>query len=323
MDEVTVLITSAGSAPAVAVIKALRAQCETDVEIIAVDMDPLSPGFHLSDRSHLVVHPDDDCFIPRMMDICSEEQVSFIFPIIDEELLVFARNRKTFGEKGIRVIVNDAEVIIIANNKLSANEFCLSHGIKIPGRVAAGADPEEQAGDVGYPLIVKPLDGRGSVGVQKIHDREELAFALQRGKGLLVQEFIEGDEYTIDIVASPRGEILQAVPRRRLVTKAGMSYKGKTAKDVELMEYGKTIAREFGVNGPANVQCIVGEGGCYFIELNPKFGAGLPLTVAAGVNVPLLLLKMAMGCEVSTDELDFQDNLYMLRYWQEIFTKEG
>jgi carbamoyl-phosphate synthase large subunit len=149
-----------------------------------------------------------------------------------------------------------------------------------------------------------------------------LEFYKTRFKNFLVQEFIEGQEYTIDIVAGPDGKILQAIPRERMVVKAGMSYKGRTVKDHKLMDYGKWVAGRFRISGPANIQCIANKKDIYLIEVNPKFAAGLPLTVAAGVNVPLILIKLALGIKVGREELEFRDNIYMLRFWEEIFVSK-
>lgn len=318
MGKLNVLITSAGSAPAVSVMKALKAQSEIAVKIIAIDMDPLSSGFFLSEKRYEVPDTNDPGFSPYLLDICRKENIKFIFAIIDEELPVFAGLKDEFQKEGICIIVNDAEVVRVGNDKSRTFQFCLDNGIKIPELVPLPLEREK----ILYPLIIRPLDGRGSVDVFKINDSKELHFFKDYVKNAIIQEFIDGDEYTIDIVASPKGEILQAVPRRRLVTKAGMSYKGKTVKDERLIQYGKTVAKKFRVNGPCNVQCILKGDEIYFIELNPKFAAGLPLTVAAGVNIPLLLLKMAMGRKINNEELEFKDNFYMLRYWEEIFTEK-
>jgi hypothetical protein len=59
------------------------------------------------------------------------------------------------------------------------------------------------------------------------------------------------------------------------------------------------------------------------VEVNPKFAATLPFTVRAGVNMPLLLLKMCLGEQIRRRIDDFEDGLMMLRYWQEVYIPNG
>ncbi len=317
---IRVAVTSAGSAPAVAVIKALRAQRDLDIHITACDMDPLSSGFYLSDKKVLIPGCADSKFADILTALCRKDKIRFLIPIIDEELIIFARNRAKFALPATTVIANNPRTILNAKNKFTAWQTCARNNIAAPSTIRIEDLPDTRR--LHFPLILKPIAGRGSIGIVKIDNQDELDFALAKERGGIIQEFVQGPEYTIDIVADPQGNILQAVPRERVMVKAGMSYKGKTVKDAQLMAFGARAARAFGVNGPANVQCIRSNKGIYLIEVNPKFSAGLPLTVAAGVNIPLILLKLALGIRVAPRELNFTDGLYMLRYWEEIFVPQ-
>jgi carbamoyl-phosphate synthase large subunit len=319
--KVTVAVTSAGSAPAVGVIKALRNQEEIDVHLAAFDMNCLSSGFFLSDSRYIVPSPRDKDFISTILDICKHASIEYVFPIIDEELQIFADNRDSFVSNGIKVIVNSAEVVRTAKNKLLSLSLCRDHGILTPE--VYSEEQVLQKDFEGFPLIIKPLAGRGSVNTHKVKSLIDFQYFYgQFDEQPVIQEFIEGEEFTIDIVADFSGEILTVVPRKRIEVKAGMSYKGKTVRDETLISYGRKVASTFGVNGPANIQCMAADGKVYFIELNPKYGAGSPLTFNAGVNIPLIHLKLAMGKPIREEELEFKDNLYMLRCWQDIFVAQ-
>lgn len=314
---INVIVTSAGSAPAVGVIKALRKQKEIDVKIIAVDMDKLSAGFYLADKSYPVPSSNSADFLPEIKNICERESISIIIPIIDEELPVFAREKDSFNSSGIKVLVNDLEIIERGNDKYKTYNFCEKNNILTANTSLYTKANIEQVNT--FPIIVKPLDGRGSQSLHIVEDQNQLpSLSLINGKFIL-QEFIQGKEFTVDILARPDGKILQAVPRERIMVKAGMIYKGRTVKRQDLMERAKEDAEKFGINGPCNLQFIEKDGKFYLIEVNPKFAAGLPLTVNAGVNIPLLLIKMQQGKEISQQEFDFKDNFYMLRYWEEVY----
>jgi hypothetical protein len=59
------------------------------------------------------------------------------------------------------------------------------------------------------------------------------------------------------------------------------------------------------------------------IEVNPKFATSLPLTVAAGVNLPLHLLELARGELAGPTPLPYTADLLMMRCWEEHFMKDG
>jgi hypothetical protein len=79
------------------------------------------------------------------------------------------------------------------------------------------------------------------------------------------------------------------------------------------------IIKKFGLVPRGNVQCILEGDAICLIEVNPKFPASLAFTVAAGVNAPLLLVKMHLGEEIPPMIGRFRNGLIMLRCWHEVF----
>ncbi len=317
MKKIKVIITSAGSGPGIAVIKALKTQTEIPLEIIAMDMDILSAGLYLSD--HYAVSPsvDDDSFIDFMINYCLDFQIDFIIPILDIETMIFAKNRNKF--KNIchaEVLVNDYNVISKSNDKRNSHQHCLENNILVPKVY----DTEDVISHhTAFPLILKPVSGVGSTGITLVHSERQLASLLPLDKGFLLQEFIEGREYTIDSISDLDGRCLAALPRERLVVKAGQSVKGRTVSTPELLDYGHRIAESFKLKGPGCSQCKVRDGQIYFIEMNSRYGTGVSLSIGAGLNIPLLHLKLSLNMPIGKGELTFKNGLIMIRFWNEIF----
>lgn len=322
MNKINVLVSSSGSTPAISVMKALGRQKELDINIIAVDMSKYSAGFQLVDEHCIVPASNDSGFIPEIKRICKEKDISVVIPIIDEELVVFAAEKEAFNDQlGIKILANDLEVVKRANNKEETAKFCDESGIIYPKTTNAASLEVIEGLVLDFPVIVKPRFGRGSIGIHIINNKKELEnLSDDYKKDAIVQEFIQGTEYTVDILASPDGEILQAIPRERIVVKSGQVFKGRTVKNLKLMNLAKEVAKNFGINGPCNIQFIEKNNKFYLIEVNPKFAAGLPLTVEAGVNIPLLLIQMHLGLKTPQDltqKIGFVDGCYMMRYWEE------
>jgi len=323
MKKINVLISSAGSTPAISVIKALRKQKELDVNIIAVDMGKYSAGFQLADEHCIVPASNDPSFIPKIKEICEEKKISVVIPIIDEELVVFAAEKKAFNDElGVKILVNDLEVIKRAINKEETAKFCKANRIIHPETANLASFDPVKFSNFMFPLLVKPRFGRGSVNIYTVKNLVELRnLPIAVTNDSIIQEFVEGTEYTVDILASLEGKILQAIPRERIVVKAGQIFKGRVVKDQKLMNLAKEVAKKFGINGPCNIQFIGRDSEFHLIEVNPKFAAGLPLTVEAGVNIPLLLIQMHLGLKapqnLTQKEIDFEHGCYMMRYWEE------
>jgi carbamoyl-phosphate synthase large subunit len=318
----TVLVTCAGSMPGVAVINALKEQKELPVRVLGADMSPHSAGFVLADGGHVVPAASKPDFIPRIRDLCRKEGVQVIFPVFDLELQVFADHAKAFASEGIRVVSNPPEVVRLAKDKLLTVRRCEELGVLVP--------PTLLKSDLGrktlppFPLIVKPRSGQGSAGVHVARDQRELDFFADYVENPVIQQCIEGPEFTLDVLTDFEGNLISVVPKERLQVKGGMQVKGRTVKDPQLLDYGADIASKFRVFPRGNIQCIrATDGRLFLIEINPKFAASLPFTVAAGVNAPLLLLKMHLGHKVPPMLGQFTGGLVMLRCWRELYVCES
>jgi carbamoyl-phosphate synthase large subunit len=314
---VAVMVTSAGSAPAVAVIQALREQQEIPVRVVAADMDRLSVGFSLADERVVIPAAGTPEFVERVLEACRQFGVTVVFPIIDEELQLFADAAPQFAAHRIHVVTNPPEVVRVAKDKWLTHEWCLENAVQAPHAWLPNRLPVA----LRYPVIVKPRGGRGSAGVELARDAAELGYHLACGANLMIQEYIDGPEFTVDILADATGRVVSVVPRERLMTKAGMCVKGRTLNASSLLDLSVHVAEAFGLTPRGNVQFKQSrqDSRYYLIEVNPKFGAGLPLTTAAGVNMPLLILKMLAGERIAPMVGQFQNELVMLRHWTEVF----
>lgn len=304
--------------PAAAVIKALRAQARYRLRIGAVDMNEPAVGFCLSDWHERVPGADHPEFVEAMLRLTAERGVAYVFPIIDEELPVWARARARFAAAGVTVFANPPGCVALAQDKWRTAEHCAAHGIAHPTCYTPQA--ARALLPAAYPLFAKPSTGRGSVGAARIDDPEALHLHLRRHPNAIVQTFAPGIEFTTDVLVNDGGGVMAVVPKQRLEVKSGMATKSVTRREPVVSAFAEQVALSFGVRGVANVQTIVGDGGPCLIEVNPKFAASLPLTVAAGVNLPLHLLELARGDRPPDGRLPFRPDLLLLRCWEDHFT---
>jgi len=318
METTKVIITGIGSTTGISVIKGFRKQNKFITKIVGTDINDknMIAGSSFCDSFYTVPKAMDRNYISTLLDICEKEKVQVLIPIIDQELLIVAENKDEFNSRGVTVVISDPETIRICNNKYLTFKFLKDHGFPTANTLIANEikDPDSLV----YPIFVKPLDGISSINAFKVNTPEEFLIAKRKVQNLVVQEYLEGDEYTTDVMADFAGNIFAVVPRQRISTKAGISYKGKTCKDSRLMYLGKQIAESLKIIGPANIQCMVSRDIISYFEVNPRFSGSLPLTIAAGINTPLWILKLLNGETSPNGLLPFKD-VIMTRYWEEIF----
>jgi carbamoyl-phosphate synthase large subunit len=133
---------------------------------------------------------------------------------------------------------------------------------------------------------------------------------------MLIQEYLPGEEYTVDVLSDLSGAPLLAVPRVRLETKDGISSKGRVLRDPEMERLCLEIARHLNLKGPTCMQLKRDEGGrLKFLEINPRIGGGSMFTTLAGVNIPMLLLDLIAGTELA---IPAPNEIVVLRYYEEV-----
>lgn len=313
-----ILISGAGTATCQGVIKGLaRIRDRAELCLHTMDLDEASAGRFLGDCFHRVPAAADDRFLPAVLDIVRREGIDLMVPIVDYEFEKLAAARDDFARAGCRVAIVDPATLEVCNDKLATYRFLRGLGLPTPATeplTSRGTRPGAP------PWIIKPVNGRASLDVYRIETEEELDYHLTRvSSPMLIQEYVAGQEVTIDFLCDFDGRLIGSVPRERLEVKSGLSYKGRTFKDPVLRRYVEELVEHLHYAGPGNIQCMRVDDDYTFIEINPRFSGGLPLTLAAGMNSPAMLVDLHLGHQIDYDPEGYTDDLYMLRYWQEVF----
>ncbi len=151
----------------------------------------------------------------------------------------------------------------------------------------------------------------------------ELAFFLDYVPDPVVQEYLTGAEYTIDMLCDFRGRPLSVVPRERVVIRSGVIDRGRTSGDRSLIDVALACAGALDFVGAVNIQCRVADGRPVIFEINPRFSGGIPLTIAAGADFPRMLVELTLGRDVLPQIGRYQRELWMTSYESSVFVAEG
>lgn len=323
MNNKNVLILSAGRR--VELVKAFKnAQKKLNMQnakVIAVDISKYAPALYFADNFYLVPRVTDIKYIDTIIDIAIKENIDLIVPTIDTELYVLALNKRLIEEKtNAKVLISDKEIIEICNDKNKTIEFLQQNGFDLPNTLNED-DLKNKA--YKFPLFIKPKDGSSSINTFIINDEKELQFFKEYVKEPIIQERIEGNEYTVDVCMDFEGNVISIVPRIRIATRSGEISKGKIDKNNHVIEDVKRLMQTLKPIGHITVQCFLTKDNVIkYIEINPRFGGGAPMSFYAGANSPEFLLRMLNGEELSYYE-GFQDGLVFSRFDDSILIEEG
>lgn len=287
--------------------------------VIVTDVNPLSPTVYVADRSYSVPLSTDPSYLDAVVAICRQERVSLLVPTIDDELTLFANAATRLAAEGIRVAVSPAATTIACDDKLKTWQMLHSFGLPAAPTYLASELPKDAA----LPLFIKPRVGRGGVGAFAVRTPRELAFFSDYVPDAVLQPFLDGPEFTIDVLCGFDGEPLSVVPRERVVIRAGVVDRGRTVRDASLIDLGVRCARALRAVGAINIQCRVVGGQPTVFEINPRFSGGISLTIAAGADFPRMLVLLARGRRVEPAIGGFKEGLWMTSFETSVFVDEA
>jgi carbamoyl-phosphate synthase large subunit len=304
MCNVAITGLNAGDSPApgIPVIRCLREHPEWNGRVVGLAYDALESGAldrDLVSDVFLLPYPKSgkDILLERLGYIREKLPLDVIIPTLDAELLNFIHIREDLEALGIKLFLPSEEQFK-KRSKANLDKLCNEINIRTP-KTRLVTDPSRV--DVRreeLPVMVKGLFYEAYLAYsldEAVHYVHKVA--SRWGYPVLVQEFIEGEEYNAAAVGNGMGQCLGIAEMKKLV----FTDKGKGWACVSIVNQGLTdltrrIVSALKWPGAIEVEAIKAkkDGEFYLIELNPRFPAWIYLAKAAGMNLPHLYLQLAM-----------------------------
>jgi carbamoyl-phosphate synthase large subunit len=285
--------------------------------VIATDVNAYSPAVHVADRAYGVPMATEPGYIDALLEICQAEGVRLVIPTIDDELPFFGAARERFRQAGVFAACSSEATAAACNDKYETCRHLTARGIPAADTYL----PHELPASPVFPLFIKPRIGRGAVDAHVVQDARDLQYYLEHIESPIVQEYLSGPEFTIDVLCDPRGRPISIVPRERIVVRSGVIDRGRTVKSRALMELAERVCDAFVFTGALNIQCRMRGRETAVFEINPRFAGGIDLTIAAGADFPNLLVQMALGRRLMPRIGEFRDDLWICKYETAIFVQ--
>ena len=283
-------------------------------KVVATDMQLSAPALQVADVKIQVPAVYDPKYIDITLDICKEQKIDALLCLNDLELPILAENKARFEALGVKVIVSDPAVIDIAFDKYKTAQWVESIGLNAPKTYVRLDDAKKAlaAGEISFPLFMKPRWGSGSIGLETIDDMEELEEVYQQlfkkikktilatasvgEEYIMIQEKLGGKELGLDVMNDLTGRNVGVSVKQKLAMRAGETDKAITVDIPEVYEMGRKIGENLKHIGNLDVDIMQRANGDYCVlELNPRFGRGYPFSYEPGVNLPKAIIQWVKG----------------------------
>lgn len=306
-------------------VKDFKKSLDVNSKIIATDNTSTAPGLYFADRQYIVPKIVEDNYIPIILDICRKEEVGAVTTLIDPEIAILAKNREKFESIGVEVLAPYSETASLCFDKFKMYEFLKEQGIKtaLTFGTIESFEKAHEAGDISFPVFVKPRTGSGSVGARKITTMEELRIAVQADKSLIIQQFMQGVDLDADVyVDTISHKAVSIFTKKKLETKIGGANKTISFKDEKLFSTIEKIVAAFQFNGPIDMDFFYVDGEYYLSEINPRFGGAYLHAFGCGVNFIKLIENNMNGIENQPEFGNYEEDVLMMMYDSVVIKKK-
>ena len=286
--------------------------------VICTDMSSLAPSIYEADKFYTVPRMTAPGYLDVILDICRKEKVDGVLSLIDPELSLLAENKDKFAAVGTKVIGSSYELCEMSLDKFQMYSWLVAHGYRCAksymDKGAFFADVD--SGKAHYPVFIKPARGSASIAVSKVYDRETVDLLFEHGDGLMIQEFLDGQEIGADVYIDViSGEIVSIFTKKKILMRAGETDKAVSFKDEKLFELIKKFVSEAGYSGQIDIDIFDVNGEYYISEVNPRFGGGYPHAYESGADHMQFILNNLEGrtnaCVVGEN---YEVGTYMMKY---------
>lgn len=285
--------------------------------VVATDASELGPAIYDADKYYIVPPITEPGYIDKILEICEREKIDGCLSLIDPELSLLAENEERFKEMGVTVIGSSYELCEMALDKMQMYEWLKAHGYNC---ARSWMDKDEfykavEAGEVSYPVFVKPYRGSASISISKVYDKETVDLLFAHEGDLMIQEFLDGQEIGADVyIDMISGEVVSVFTKKKIKMRAGETDKAVCFKDDQLFALIEKFVLEAGYRGQIDIDIFEINGQYYVSEVNPRFGGGYPHAYESGCDHMKLILENLRGNVNAKNIGNYEEGIYMMKY---------
>ncbi|ACB86083.1 ATP-grasp domain-containing protein [Natranaerobius thermophilus] len=308
----TILLTSAGRRTQLT--KYFR---DNFNKVVTADCSSVAPALYETAEGYIVPRINNNNYLDILIDICKKEQLKGIISLIDPELSLLAYEKDKLKDHDILPIVSDYHVTEICFDKLEMYNFLKENSYYCANTYSNLEDFKQdyQEGKVSLPVFIKPQKGSASIGINQVNNFEDLQVLMNKREDLIIQEYLNGEEYGIDVYVDLISKgIVSIFAKKKVKMRAGETDKAVSIKDDKLFELVEDFIYKLGVIGPIDIDIFKIDGEYYISEVNPRFSGGYLLAYECGENYPLYIKNNLEGIKNHRSVGNYQEGIYMMKH---------
>lgn len=310
-----ILILSAGTRNKI--VQYFKREFQDIGKVIATDMSELAPAIYDADKYYIVPKMSDPTYIDKIIRICKDEGIDGILSLIDPELSLLAANIDRFKSVGTTVIGSNLNLCDLSLDKYEMFKWLSEHGYNCAKSYMEKEEfyADVEKGIISYPVFVKPARGSASIAVSKVYDKETIELLFAGQEGLMIQEFLDGQEIGADVyVDMVSNEVVSIFTKKKLKMRAGETDKAVSFKDERLFDLINKFVSECGFCGQIDIDVFDVDGNYYISEVNPRFGGGYPHAYECGCN-HIRMIKNNLDAKSNSGNVgNYESGIYMMKY---------
>ncbi len=293
---------------------------------IGLAYDALEPGIldaNLLSSAYVLPYASmgPQSLLERIRFIHQREKLDAIIPTLDAELLNFIQIQKELTALSIRLILpSEASLMRRAKNNLP--QFAKEFGFKTPKTSLVTNPTQISITEKELPVFVKGIFYEAYL-AYSIEDvfRYVQKISAKWGYPVLLQEYVEGEEFNAATVGHENNALGIVCMKKIVMTDKGKGWACVTIRNDNLIDLTQKIIAALKWRGPIEVEVILSKKDqqFYIIELNPRFPAWIYLAKAAGINLPVIALMLALG-EKWDNTNDYQTGIVFSNYTTNLIT---
>ena len=309
-----ILLTSVGRRAYM--VKYFKSAIGENGEVHVCNSDDKTVAFRYADHSVISPLIYEDNYIPFLLEYCRENNIGLLLSLFDIDLPVLAKNKEAFAQIGTRIIVSDAELVEICNDKWKTYLFLKENGFHVPKtylsleQVLLALD----RGELQYPVIVKPRFGCGSIAMSVAEDEMALMYYFRRNtrtisrsylqyesagveEKILYQECLKGQEYGVDIINDLEGNYRTSIVKKKIAMRAGETDIAELVNEPKIRAETERLGKITGHIANMDCDVFLVDGEPYVLEMNARFGGGYPFSHMGGCDLPRAIVEWAHGAD--------------------------
>lgn len=271
------------------------------IYLVGADASPEAPALYKCHSHYQTKKPGEEGYIRQLLSICRKERIDLLIPSDEKEIFLLSERRRQFEDAGTRILLSKEEHVCFCSNKLWTYRFFRQSGVDCPQNVSSVEEYQQ-----GYPCLLEILDPEGNItSTRKVKEKEELVYLAAQYEHISIRPFLEGVIYEIDVFCDFEGNPVFITPRAKEQAYGNEHSRFRVVKSAEITEEVKKIIAAFRPSGPLTIKMLCQEttGKRYYLRMEPRFDQNVTVSIKAGADSPMAILKMLHG-----EEQKFQPN---------------